>query len=56
MDEMYDYMNRKLDEMRRKGETKIVVDFVDFAKMYELVCFMKQIRHIINGNERRETA
>lgn len=48
MDELYQYMKKKLEEMRGSLSTTIPVDYVEFAKMYQLVCYMKQIKSIVN--------
>lgn len=49
MDRLYEYMKQKLDEMHTKKATEIVVDYDEFAKLYQLICYMKQIRTIVNS-------
>lgn len=49
MDELYQYMKAKLEEMRGSLSMTIPVDYVEFAKLYQLVCYMKQIKTIANG-------
>ena len=49
MDDLYDYMKSKLEEMRSNRELAVSVDYVEFARLYQLVCFMKQIKTLVNG-------
>ena len=48
MDELYDYMNKKLDEMHENNSATISIGFAEFARLFQLVCMMKQIRTIAN--------
>ena len=48
MDEMYEYIGKKLDEMLANKALTVTIDFSHLANMYQLVCYMKQIRRIIN--------
>ena len=48
MDKMYVYLKEKLDEMRKNQDTTIEVDFKTLAEMYQIVCFMKQIKEIMD--------
>ena len=54
MDEIYAYMSKKLDEMREKNATTITIGFAEFAQLYQMVCFMKQIRTIANAWENKD--
>ena len=49
MDELYEYMSKKLEEMRERRTTSVSVDYVEFAKLYHLVCYMRQMKMLING-------
>ena len=51
MDEMYDYMKMKLDEMRKEKKTEITMDFAEFAKLFQMLCYVRQIRFIVEGME-----
>ena len=51
MDEMYDYMKQKLEEMRKEKKTEVTMDFAEFAKLFQFVCYVRQIRFIVNGME-----
>ena len=48
MDEIYVYLKSKLDEMRKEKKDTVVMDFQKVAELYQIVCFMKQIRTIVN--------
>lgn len=49
MDEMYDYMKQKLEEMRENNTMTISMDFAEFARLFQFVCYMKQIKFIVDG-------
>ena len=49
MDEMYDYMKTKLDEMRKNKSLSVNMDFAEFARLFQLVCYLKQIKFIVDG-------
>jgi len=51
MEELYEYLKRKREEMHRSGVYTVTIEFEEFAKIYELVCYMKQIKSIANGFE-----
>lgn len=51
MDEIYEMLKQKLDKMREMKDTKIVLDFAEIAKLYQMACYMKQIQNIANGME-----
>ena len=46
MDDLYDYMKSRLEEMRNNRELSVSVDYVEFARLYQIVCLMRQIRSI----------
>lgn len=48
MNEMYVYLREKLDEMRKNKTCTVEVDFRKMAEMYQIVCFMKQIKEIMD--------
>ena len=48
MDELYVYIRQKLDEMRKQKTDTVEIDFDKLAKMYQTLCFMKQIRNIVD--------
>ena len=49
MDEMYDYMKTKLEEMRKNKLLSVNMDFAEFARLFQLVCYLKQIKYIMDG-------
>lgn len=51
MNEMYEYMKNKLEEMRKDKKMEITMGFAEAAKLFHLVCYMRQIRFIIEGME-----
>ena len=51
MDEMYEYMKTKLEEMRKEKKTEITMSFADAAKLFQIICYVRQIRFIMEGME-----
>lgn len=47
MDELQARLKMKLDEMQKEGKTNIAMDFSDVARIYQLICMMKQIANIV---------
>ena len=47
MDELYEYLKGKLDFMRECAEDKVMIDMDHAFRLYHTVCYMKQIRGII---------
>lgn len=47
MDELYDYMREKLDKMYEHGADNVAIDMNHAFRLYHMVCYMKQIRGII---------
>lgn len=47
MDELYEYLKGKLDEMREDGSHKVVIDSEHALRLFHTVCYMKQIRMIV---------
>ena len=52
MDEMYELLKTKLKIMREEHDDSICFDYYEVAQLYQVVCFMKQIRDIANGWDR----
>lgn len=48
MDELYEYMKEKIMGMDAE---EIRIDTVHAFRMFQLICFMKQIRGIINQED-----
>ena len=51
MNEIYEILKEKIKEMHETGTTEITMDYSDIAELYQMVCFMKQIKNITNGWE-----
>ena len=51
MEEIYKMLNDKFNEMKEKGKTEIAISFQELARLYQMVCLMKQIKGIINWEE-----
>ena len=49
MEEVYQILKDKLNEMHKDNMTNVLVDYADIAKFYPMVCFMMQIKKIANG-------
>ena len=47
MDELYEYLKWKLDVMRKDGSNKVVIDSEHALRLFHTVCYMKQIRMIV---------
>lgn len=51
VDEMYELLKKKLHVMRDEKDDSIHFDYFEVAQMYQLVCFMKQIKEIVEWGE-----
>ena len=47
MDELYIYMKAKMTEMHEKRTGTVEIDCVEFMQMMKVLCYMKQIRRIV---------
>ena len=43
MNELYEYMTKKLHDRYENGHSDCSIDFEHFEKLYKLVCIVKQI-------------
>ena len=50
MDELYIYMRAKLKEMQEARESTVEIDCVEFMQMMKVLCYMKQIRRIVEDD------
>ena len=50
MDELYAYMREKLKEMQEKRSSMVEIDCVEFMQLMKMVCYMKQIRRIVEDD------
>ena len=51
MEEIYKMLGKKLHEMQENGEKTIALSFQEFTKIYQIVCFMMQIKTIANWED-----
>ena len=47
MDELYDYLQQSLSQMRRLNDDFIEIDMDHALRLFHMICYMKQIRGII---------
>lgn len=47
MDELYDYLQQNLSQMRRLNDDFIEIDMDHALRLFHMICYMKQIRGII---------
>ena len=47
MDELYIYMRAKMKEMQEKRGSTAEIDCVEFMQLMKMLCYMKQIRRIV---------
>jgi len=50
MDELYAYMRAKLKEMQESRKSTVTIDCVEFMQMMKVLCYMKQIRRIVEDD------
>lgn len=51
MRELYDYLSQKRDEMCAEGKSTVEIDVKHLFKLHQTVCFMMQIKNIVNFDE-----
>ena len=54
MDELYEYLRERRDEMFATGSENVTIDMQHLFMIFQAVCFMKQIRSIVNYEEDTE--
>lgn len=47
MDEMYEMLKKKLDDMREIGNPVVDFSFEEVSRLYQQICMMKQVREIV---------
>lgn len=47
MDKLYEYMKAKMREMHENRSSTVEIDCVEFMQMLKVLCYMKQIRRIV---------
>lgn len=56
MKELYKYLSQKRDEMCSERKSTVEIDVKHLFKIHQTVCFMMQIRNIVNFDEDNERA
>ena len=54
MNELYELLKKRIDAMRSEGRTNIVFSFEEVSQMFQFVCFMKQVKELVNWGEKDE--
>ena len=49
MDEIYRFLKQKIKEMHDQKSDSAVIGYEEVARLYQIVCYMKQIKDIANG-------
>jgi len=50
MDELYIYMREKMNELHENRTGTVEIDCVEFMQMMKVLCYMKQIRRIVDDD------
>ena len=48
LDEIYEMMKAKLRNYYESDEQMVNLTVVEFMQLYQLVCYMKQIKHVMD--------
>lgn len=54
MKELYEYLSQKRDEMCAAKKSTVEIDVKHLFRLHQTVCFMMQIRNIVNFDEDSE--
>ena len=49
LDEIYDMMQEQLRSIYENDKEIVRLTVVEFMQLYQVVCYMKQIKHIVEG-------
>jgi hypothetical protein len=47
LDDLYKFMQEKRQEMYEEGNLKVEFTIAEFFELYQMVCYIKQIKHIM---------
>lgn len=53
MDGMYKYLKDKLNDMRIIGADEITIGYQELARMFQIVCLMKQIKETVSWGDNK---
>lgn len=54
MNELYDLLKHKLYAMRCEKSEQIKFSYEEVSALYQFVCFMKQVKELVNWGEKDE--
>ena len=54
MNELYELLKQKLNSMRNEQSQLVVFSFEEVSQLFQFVCFMKQVKEIVNWGEKNE--
>lgn len=54
MDELYELLKHKLDVMRNEKWETVMFSYEEATKMYQFICFMKQVKELVNWGNKDE--
>ena len=52
MNELYELLTKKLQEMRTFHANSVDFDFQEVSQLFQFVCFMKQVKELVNWGEK----
>ena len=54
MNELYELLKKRIDAMRSEGRSNIVFSFEEVSQLFQFICFMKQVKELVNWGEKDE--
>jgi hypothetical protein len=54
MNELYELLKQKLESMRLGKVDHAMFNFNEVSQMFQFVCFMKQVKELVNWGEKDE--
>lgn len=51
MNELYELLKQKLNCMRDESSQLVIFSFEEVSQLYQFVCFMKQVKELVNWGE-----
>ena len=52
MNELYELLKQTLNHMRNEQNQLIVFSFEEVSQLYQFVCFMKQVKELVNWGDK----
>ena len=50
IDKLYEYMKEKMQELHDNRKETVEIDCVEFMQLLKMLCYMKQIRRIVEDD------